>query len=73
MTGPTSVARRSGLPTRNSSIAPFNIANMRSAISSCRQSIRSAEQRCPALSKADVITSATTCSGKAEESTIITF
>ncbi len=35
----------------------------------CRHSTRRAEQRWPALSKADVITSPTTCSASAEEST----
>ena len=33
--------------------------------------MRRAEQRCPAESKADAITSAATCSGRAEESTTI--
>ena len=42
-------------------------------MSSCRYSTRSAEQRWPALSKAEVSTSATTCSGSADESTIIAF
>ncbi len=44
-----------------------------SAISSCRHRMRKAEQRWPALSKAELITSCTTCSGKAEESTIMAF
>ena len=44
-----------------------------SAVSSCRQSRRSAEQRCPALSNADCAASRTTCSGSAELSTIIAF
>ena len=75
--------RRSPAPCRSpadpacrpasSRIAPSSIGTMRSAISSWTQSTRSAEQRCPALSKADAITSATTCSGSAEESTIIAF
>ena len=68
-----SVASRSGVPTCHSRIAPSSIGTMRSAISSWMQSTRSAEQRCPALSNADAITSATTCSGSAEESTTIAF
>ncbi|MOA22221.1 hypothetical protein D3C78_1427670 [compost metagenome] len=46
---------------------------MRSAESSCRHSTRSAEQRWPALSKAEASTSATTCSASAEESTTMAF
>ena len=42
-----------------------------SATSSCRNSTRSAEQRWPALSKAEASASSTTCSGSAEESTIM--
>ena len=42
-------------------------------MSSCTHSTRSAEQRWPALSNAEVSTSATTCSGSARESTIIAF
>ncbi|MCY1174031.1 hypothetical protein D9M73_142170 [compost metagenome] len=53
------------------SIAPFSIAIVVSAISSCSSNSRSAEHRCPAERKAEVTTSATTCSGKAVESTII--
>ena len=45
----------------------------RSAISSCRKRTRSAEQRWPALSKAELITSATSCSGSADESAISAF
>ena len=45
----------------------------RSAMSSCRQSTRSAEQRWPAESKAEVSASSTSCSGKADESTTIAF
>ena len=45
----------------------------RGAISSCTKSTRSAEQRCPALLKAEVTASTTTCSGSAELSTIIAF
>ncbi len=40
-------------------------------MSSCRHNTRKAEQRCPALSKAEDTTSVTTCSGSALESTII--
>ena len=42
-----------------------------SAMSSCTNNRRSAEQRCPALQKAEATTSSTTCSGSAVESTII--
>ena len=52
-------------------IAPISMAITRSAISSCRYSTRSAEQRCPALVKAEAIASSTTCSGSAVESTTI--
>ena len=45
----------------------------RFAIVSCRQRTRSAEHRCPAESKAEASTSPTTCSGNAEESTIMAF
>ena len=45
----------------------------RSATSSCTHSTRRAEQRCPALSKADASTSVATCSKRAEESTSIAF
>ena len=51
---PTSTVRRSGLPRPSSAIAPLSIGTTRSAMSSCRQSRRSAEQRWPAESKADV-------------------
>ena len=73
MTGPTSTESLRVSPTSSSAIAPFSIASMRSATSSCRQRMRSAEQRWPAESKADDITSATTCSGRADESTTIAF
>jgi hypothetical protein len=53
------------------SIAPDSISITPSAISSCTSSSRSAEQRCPAERKDEAITSATTCSGSAVESTII--
>ena len=43
----------------------------RPAISSWTNSTRAAEQRWPALSKAEARTSRTACSGSAEESTII--
>jgi hypothetical protein len=49
------------------------MASVRSATSSCRHSTRSAEQRWPALSKAEAMTSPTTCSASAEESTIMPF
>ena len=39
-------------------------------MSSCRQSTRSAEQRWPAESNAEVSASFTSCSGSAEESAI---
>ena len=42
-------------------------------MSSCRNSTRKDEQRWPALSKAETITSFATCSGRAVESTIIAF
>ncbi len=73
ITGPMSVASRSGLPTASSCIAPRSMSSTRSAMSSCRHSTRSAEQRWPALSKAEASTSLTTCSGSADESTIIAF
>ena len=73
MTGPTSVASDRVSPMRSSRIAPSSIGSTRSATSSCTQSTRSAEQRWPALSNADVSASATTCSGNAELSTIIAF
>jgi hypothetical protein len=57
----------------SSRIAPRSISRTRSATSSCKQSTRRAEHRCPALSKADTVASATTCSASAEESTIIAF
>ena len=53
MTGPTSTDSLRGSPTSSSAIAPFSMASMRSATSSCRQRMRSAEQRWPAESKAD--------------------
>ena len=73
ITGPTSVASRAGLPTVSSPIASSSISSTRSAMSSCRHSRRSAEQRWPALSKPEAITSCTTCSARAEASTIIAF
>ena len=45
----------------------------RSAMSSCRQSTRSAEQRWPAESKAEVSASSTSCSGRADESATMAF
>ena len=73
ITGPTSAASRSGGPTSSSAIAALTIASMRSATSSCRHSTRKAEQRWPAESKAEVSASPTTCSGRADESTISAF
>ena len=73
ITGPTSVESLSGLPTSSSAMAALSMVSTRSATSSCRQSTRSAEQRWPAESKAEAKTSATTCSGSAEESTISAF
>ena len=73
MIGPTSVASSAGWPTRSSRIAPASIPITRSAIESCTHSRRSAEQRWPALSKAEASASWTTCSGSAEASTIIAF
>ncbi len=73
ITGPMSMRTSAGLPTRSSSSAPRSIASVWSAMSCCRHSTRSAEQRWPAESKADATTSATTCSGSAVESTIIAF
>ncbi len=64
MTGPTSVAGSDGSPIRRHFIAPISISIMRSAISSCRYSTRSAEQRWPALVNAEAMTSSTTCSAK---------
>ena len=54
-------------------MAPTIISSTVSAISSCRNSSRSAEQRWPALMKAELTTSSTTCSGSAVESTSIAF
>ena len=56
---------------RASSIAPLSMVTTRSATSSCTHSTRRAEQRWPALSKAELTTSITTCSARAEESTKI--
>ncbi len=53
------------------STAPISMSVIRGAVSSCRKSTRAAEQRCPALSKAERTQSRTTCSGSAVESTII--
>ena len=55
----------------SSRAAPAIIAIILSATSSCRQSSRSAEQRCPAERNAEATTSSVTCSGKAVASTII--
>ena len=66
-----SVFRRSGLPSVYSAMAPLSMVSTRSATSSCTHSTRRAEQRWPALSKAEATTSITTCSVSAEESTIM--
>ena len=58
---------------RSSAMAPRSMEIMRGATSPCTNSNRAAEQRCPALSKADASTSRTACSGKAELSTIMAF
>ena len=71
ITGPTSVAGSSGSPITSVSAAPCSMRSTRSAMSSCRHSSRSAEQRWPAEPNALASTSATTCSGSAELSTII--
>ena len=71
ITGPTSVAGSSGSPISSVSAAPCSMRSTRSAMSSCRQSSRSAEQRWPAEPNALVSTSVTTCSARAELSTII--
>ena len=73
ITGPISVSSFAGSPTRSSAIAPLSMPMTRSAMASCRQRTRSAEQRWPAELKAEASTSPTTCSGSAEESTIIAF
>ena len=54
-------------------MAPCSSSSTRGAISSCTHRMRSAEQRWPALLNAEAMTSATTCSGSALESTIIAF
>jgi hypothetical protein len=59
---------------RSSCMAPrASISHTRSAMSACRNSTRSAEQRWPAELKAEATTSRTTCSGSAVESTIMAF
>ena len=73
MTGPISTLNASVRPRLSSASAPLSIVSVRSAISSCRHRTRSAEQRWPALSKAEAMTSATTCSASADESTIMAF
>ena len=60
-------------PMTSSSICPASSSSTRGAISSCSSRTRSAEQRWPALLKAEVTLSRTTCSGSAELSTIITL
>ena len=71
ITGPTWVAGSRGSPSASSRAAPAIISIMRSATSSCTQSSRSAEQRCPAERNAEVMTSSVTCSGSAVASTIM--
>ncbi len=57
---------RAGSPTRSSLHGPLAASSAPgAAISCCRHSTRSDEQRCPAESKAERSTSATTCSGSA--------
>ena len=69
MTGPTSVASRAGLPATSSLAAPWIISTTWSAMVACTHSRRRAEQRWPALRKADCITASLTCSGSAVLST----
>ena len=57
----------------SSAMAPVSIVMTLSAMSSCTNSTRAAEQRCPAESKAEAQTSLTSCSGRAEESAISAF
>ena len=73
ITGPMSTRTSAGLPRRSSASAPCSMCSTPSAMSCCRHSTRSAEQRWPAESKAEASTSPTTCSGSAVESTIIAF
>ncbi len=71
ITGPTWVDGSRGSPIASSCAAPAIIVTIGSATSSCTQSSRNAEQRCPAERNADVTTSSVTCSGSAVASTII--
>ena len=71
MTGPISVSSIQGSPIHSSSIAPNNISSSLSATSFCTYNMRRAEHRWPALWNDDASTSRTTCSGNADESTII--
>ena len=73
ITGPKSVSRCLGLPPLIEDMAPDSIVSTWSAISCCINRTRRAEQRCPALRNAELITSSTTCSGRAVESTIMQF
>ena len=73
MSGPKSVSSFSGNPTLIFLVAPINICIVFSYTSFCMANILKAEQRCPAELKADSITSSTTCSVSADESTIIKF
>ena len=73
ITGPRSLLKRRGSPAFSDAMAPLSICSTSSAISDWINNTRRAEQRCPALWKADIITSSTTCSGRALESTTIQF
>src|SRR6266436_5947538 len=66
MTGPISVASKAGSPMTSSRIAPSSMARTRSAMSLWTKRTRSAEQRCPALLKAEAMMSPTTCSARAD-------
>jgi hypothetical protein len=57
----------------SSAIAPASMPITLSAMSSCTNSTRAAEQRWPAEPNAEPSASLTTCSGSAEESAIIAF
>ena len=73
MIGPMSVDGSCGSPIASSAAAPRIDSSRVSASSFCTHSTRSAEQRWPALRKAERITSSVVCSTSAEESAIITF
>src|SRR3546814_3084253 len=59
ITGPTSVDSWPGSPTLSSAMAPASMVMTLSAMSSCTNSTRAAEQRWPAEVKAEAITSLT--------------